>query len=142
MLIKQQKEHTVFISFLKMKSPTNNILLWKQKWLDDKSGYWYEAKVPILKWEYIIEEPYTHKNTSNAPKKCNFEAKVFYSKFDDDASRLTKQTYTSIASAKNACEKHLINTSKNLNKWLNKNYDNKQSNNKRSTRRNIGDRKR
>jgi hypothetical protein len=33
-------------------------LNWKKKWLDDKSGYFYSAKVPVIGWEYIVDSDY------------------------------------------------------------------------------------
>lgn len=89
-------------------------LNWKKKWLDDKSGYWYSAKVPIIGWEYIIET------------ECNVEvdwcyiAGIFYTKYDDDLMRISSKFYKSEESAMIACEKHLLNTTEKFIKWLNK----------------------
>lgn len=79
-----------------------NKLKWKQKWLDDKSGYWFSAKVPILNWEYIIDCINIEEN------KCPlYKAGVFLSKYDDDVVNICKKNYKQEQAAKKACEKHL-----------------------------------
>ena len=82
-------------------------LNWKKKFLDDKSGYWYSAKVPIINWEYIIETEY-----------WGYIAGIFYSKHDDDVTRISSKVYNTEEAAMIACEKHLLNTAEKFNNWL------------------------
>lgn len=82
-------------------------LNWKKKLLDDKSGYWYSAKVPIINWEYIIETEY-----------WGYNAGIFYSKHDDDVTRISSKVYKTEEAAMIACEKHLLNTAEKFNNWL------------------------
>ena len=82
-------------------------LNWKKKLLDDKSGYWYSAKVPIINWEYIIETEY-----------WGYIAGIFYSKHDDDVTRISSKVYNTEEAAMIACEKHLLNTAEKFNNWL------------------------
>ena len=80
-------------------------LNWKKKWLDDKSGYWYSAKVPVINWEYIVD---THYNTG------------YFSKFDDDITRISNKFYKTEEAAMIACEKHLQDMAEKFNEWINK----------------------
>ena len=89
-------------------------LNWKKNWLDDKSGYWYSAKVPVIGWEYIVD---THYNTGID---CGFVGCLFFSKFDDDATRVSNKFYKTEESAMIACENHLQDTAEKFNKWMNK----------------------
>ena len=84
-----------------------NKLKWKQKWCDDKSGYWYSAKVPVIDWEYIVD-------VHEVPKK--FKASIFYSQHSDDTTHVIDKNYKTKEAAMNACEKHLEKTIK---KFLN-----------------------
>lgn len=84
-------------------------LSWKHKWLDDNSGSWYSAKVPILNWEYIVED-----NTYGG-----WEVGLYLSNIDSDVAQITKKDFKSKTAAMNACEKHLENTAKKFNTWLN-----------------------
>ena len=84
-------------------------LNWKKKLLDDKSGYWYSAKVPIINWEYIIE------TECSAEVDCGYIAGIFYSKHDDDLTRISSRAYKTEEAAMIACEKHLINTAEKFN---------------------------
>lgn len=98
------------------------ILNWKIRWLDDKSGCWYYAKVPILNWEYVIDVGgrYDYEN-GEFIEYFEYEPGIFYSKIDDDCSPITKkECYKKLDSAKNACEKHLSDTAEKFNKWINK----------------------
>lgn len=73
-------------------------LKWKQKWCDDKSGYWYSAKVPCLDWEYIVD-------VYQMPEE--FTASIFYCSHGDDTSPIIDKSYKTKEGAMNACEKHL-----------------------------------
>ncbi len=90
----------------------NYKLKWKQKYLDDKSGSWYSAKVPIISWEYIVEETCI---------KGAFSAGIYYTKYDDDISLITRnKKYKSVELAKAACESHLNKQAKKFMQWANK----------------------
>jgi hypothetical protein len=89
-------------------------LKWEKKWLDDKSGYWHSAKVPIINWEYIVDEYYCMEDSKG------FVGCLFFSKFDDDATRVSNKSYKTEEAAMNACEKHLQDTADRFNKWMNK----------------------
>ena len=69
-------------------------LNWKKKWLDDKSGFWYSAKVPILNWEYVIDGLGRYEVDNKNQKSYDyyeFAAKVFLSSTDDDAVKISKK---------------------------------------------------
>ena len=87
-------------------------LNWKKKLLDDKSGYWYSAKIPIINWEYIVD------TDCNAEVDWGYIAGIFYTKYDDDLTRISSKFYKTEEAAMIACEKHLINTAEKFNKWL------------------------
>lgn len=95
-------------------------LSWKKKWLNDKSGYWYSSKVPILGWEYIIEvEGWYDYENSEFIEYSEFTPGIFYSKLDDDFTIITKkESYKRLDAAKAACEKHLRHAAEKFNKWL------------------------
>lgn len=85
-------------------------LKWKKTWLDDRSGYWYSAKVPILNWEYIVED-------------CGYgvhEAGLYLSKTDSEMAQISNKDYKTEKAAMNACEKHLTSTSKKFILWTQK----------------------
>ena len=97
-------------------------LNWKKKRLDDKSGYWYSAKVPIIGWEYVIDgAPYYQLNYGEKENEGydRFVVGVFFSQMDDDCSKFTKQQFRKKETAMNACEKHLLNTAEKFNSFLN-----------------------
>jgi hypothetical protein len=89
-------------------------LNWKKKWLDDKSGYFYSAKVPVIGWEYIVDSDY--KSGVNR----GFIGGLFLSKYDDELTRVSSKFYKTEEPAMNACEKHLQDTAKKFNEWINK----------------------
>jgi hypothetical protein len=89
-------------------------LNWKKNWLDDKSGYWYSAKVPIINWEYIVDDHYCMGDSKG------LIAGLFFGKFDDDITRISNKFYKTEEAAMNACEKHLQDTAEKFNKWINK----------------------
>ena len=99
-------------------------LNWKKKWLDDKSGYWYSAKVPILNWEYVIDGlPYCRFNNKKQIYQDydEFVVGVFLSNIDDDFVKFTKKQFRKKETAMSACEKHLQDTAKKFNMWMDKN---------------------
>jgi len=89
-------------------------LNWKKNWLDDKSGYWYSAKVPVINWEYIVDAHY------NTGIDCGFIGGLFFGKFDDDITKISKKFYKTEEAAMIACEKHLQDTAEKFVKWINK----------------------
>jgi len=92
-------------------------LKWKQKWLDDRSGCWYSAKVPIIGWEYIIDCSKTNDELSRDV----YQVGVFWSSNDSDVTLITKQTYRTKESAMNTCEKHLNKMLHKFYSWFKKN---------------------
>jgi len=95
-------------------------LNWKKKWLDDKSGYWYQAKVPCIGWEYIIDA--YEENSA-------FEVGLFLSKNDSDVTQFSKKTFKTKESAMKACQVHLQQTFNKFEQLLNKSNYGKYSNN-------------
>jgi hypothetical protein len=91
-----------------------NKLNWKKKWLDDKSGYWYSAKVPIIGWEYIVDDDYCMGDSTG------LVAGLYFGKHDDDITKISNKHYKTEKAAMKACEKHLQDTADNFNKWINK----------------------
>jgi hypothetical protein len=88
-------------------------LNWKKVWFDDKSGYWYSAKVPIIGWEYIVDTHY------DLGTDCGFIGGLYFSKLDDDITKISKKFYKTEETAMIACEKHLINTAEKFSNWIN-----------------------
>lgn len=84
-------------------------LNWKHKWLDDKSGSWYSAKVPILGWEYIVED-----NSYGG-----WEVGLYLSKIDSEVAQISSKDYKTKEKAMEVCEKHLYATAEKFNAWLN-----------------------
>ena len=93
---------------------TKTKLNWKKKWLDDDSGYWFSAKVPIIGWEYIVDTHY------NVGIDCGYVSGFYYSNYSDDITRISKKLYKTEKAAIKACEKHLQDTAEKFNKWINK----------------------
>lgn len=83
-------------------------LTWKHKWLDDKSGSWYSAKVPVLGWEYIVEECYGV-----------WRIGLYLSNIDSDVTKISKKDYKTSQGAMTACDTHLLTVYKKFNKWIN-----------------------
>lgn len=84
-------------------------LSWKHKWLDDKSGSWYTAKVPVLGWEYIVED--------NAHG--SWDIGLFLNKIDAEVTRISKKSYKTKKDAMIVCEKHIQVTAEKFVKWAN-----------------------
>lgn len=85
-------------------------LEWKKKWLDDRSGHWYSAKVPYIGWEYIVEDV-----------NCDYwKTGVFLSKTDDHLTKISNKDYKTPKNAMNACENHLTLTAKKFMLWITK----------------------
>ena len=96
-------------------------LNWKKKWLEDKSGFWYSAKVPILNWEYIIDgldRCEVNNKNQESYNYYEFAAGVFLSSTADDVIKISKKEFKTKEAATNACEKHLQTTAEKFNKWI------------------------
>ena len=89
-------------------------LNWNQKWLDDDSGCWYSAVVPVIGWEYIVDQNYLTEEDEK------YIAGIYFSKLDDDITRISNKFYKTEEAAMKACEKHLQDTAEKFNKWMNK----------------------
>ena len=89
-------------------------LNWKKKWCDDKSAHWYSAKVPVIGWEYVTDKHY------NVGIDQGFVGGLFFSKFDDDITRISNKFYKTEEDAMLACEKHLLDTAEKFTEWMNK----------------------
>ena len=89
-------------------------LNWKKKWLDDSSGYWYSAVVPVIGWEYIVDQNYLTEENEK------YIAGTYFSKTDDEITRFSNKFYKTEKAAMKACEKHLQNTAKKFNEWIKK----------------------
>lgn len=94
----------------------NSKLKWKQKWCDDKSGYWYSAKIPVLGWEYIIDVQ--NKTTESQANSLVFIPGIYYSKLDDDVTLITNKKYLTYEKARLTCENHLIQSFKKFQNWI------------------------
>lgn len=84
-------------------------LQWTKKWLDDKSGYWHSAKVPIIGWEYVVE------NSGYG----FWEVGLYLSSTDPDVTMVVNKDYKTEKGAKKACEKHLQKAYEKFKKWIN-----------------------
>ena len=89
-------------------------LNWKQKWLDDDSGCWYSAVVPVIGWEYIVDQNYLSQESEE------YIAGTYFSETDDEITRISNKFYKTEEAAMKACEKHLQDTADKFNKWINK----------------------
>jgi hypothetical protein len=87
-------------------------LTWKKKTLSDKSGDWYEANVPNLNWNYVVEESFTKEN--------HYEAFVFEGKTAQEPKKLKSPSKkpTSLTEAKEICQSHLKKTIEKLQVYL------------------------
>lgn len=96
-------------------------LKWKKKWLDDKSGYWYSAKVPILNWEYVVEGS-PNCTFSYKKQECDdydkFVIGLFLSNATDDLTKISKKQFRKKETAMECCEKHLHAESYKFIKWI------------------------
>ena len=89
---------------------TKTKLNWKKKWLDDDSGYWFSAKVPVIGWEYVVD----------IENDQGYIAGVYYSNYVDDITKISKKYYKTEEAAMEDCEKHLLNTAEKFKKWIEK----------------------
>jgi hypothetical protein len=85
-------------------------LNWKKKYLDDNSGYWYEAKVKAINWTYVVDIAYN----SNY-----YSCYLFVNDFVDDVE-ITKKKYKTLEAAQNFCQKHIETIAEKLQKKIKK----------------------
>lgn len=83
-------------------------IIWKKKYLNDRSGFWFETNIKSLDWTYVIEEGY------NSEK---YYCYLFQNNFSDEVS-LSKKHFKNIEDAQIFCENHLKMTAKKLNDFL------------------------
>lgn len=84
------------------------MLKWKKKYLDDRSGYWYEAKVKAINWTYVLDPDY---------KNDLYGCFLFVNKFADEV-QISKKKYKKLEAAQECCENHLKDTIEKLNQIL------------------------
>jgi len=85
-------------------------LNWKKKYLSDKSGFWYSAKIKTLNWEYVVDNEYN--NTA-------YVCFLFVNDFADEV-RISKKKYKTIEAAQNFCQRHIEIITEKLQKELKK----------------------
>lgn len=81
-------------------------LIWKKKYLDDKSGYWHESKVKAVNWTYVVDTDY-----DNGLYGCF----LFVNAFADEVP-ISKKKYKTLEAAQECCQKHIETTVNNLSK--------------------------
>lgn len=74
-------------------------LNWKKKYLSDKSGFWYEAKIKSINWTYVVDTDY-----DNGLYGCF----LFVNEFADEVL-LSKKKYKTLEAAQEFCQKHIEN---------------------------------
>ena len=84
-------------------------LNWKKKYLEDKSGYWHEAKVKAVNWTYVVDTDY---NTGL------YGCFLFVNAFADEVL-ISKKKYKTIEAAQEFCQKHIETIAINLQKEIN-----------------------
>jgi hypothetical protein len=72
-------------------------LNWKKKYLGDKSGFWYSAKIKTLNWEYTVDNIY---DTDS------YECYLFVNTFSDEV-KISKKKYKTVEAAQEFCQKHI-----------------------------------
>jgi hypothetical protein len=82
-------------------------LNWKKKYLSDKSGHWYSAKVDIINWEYIVE-----------PWDELFTCCLFTGPYVDEINICPKKKFKSLEIAQKKCEEHLAKTYEGFKKFI------------------------
>jgi hypothetical protein len=89
-------------------------LNWKKKYLSDKSGHWYSAKVAIINWEYIVES-----------YNDLYSSYLFTGPHVDEINICPKKKFKSLEIAQKECEKHLAKTYESFKKFIEgKTYEN------------------
>jgi hypothetical protein len=86
-------------------------LNWKKKYLDDRSGYWYEAKVQSINWKYVVENNFYDENL--------YGCYLFENAFADEV-QISKKKYKTLEAAQNFCQKHIENITNKLLKEIKK----------------------
>jgi hypothetical protein len=83
-------------------------LIWKKKYLDDKSGHWHEAKVKAIDWTYVVDTDY-----DNGLYGCF----LFVNAFADEVL-ISKKKYKTLEAAQDCCQKHIEMIANNIQKEL------------------------
>ena len=86
-------------------------LNWKKKYLDDKSGYWYEAKVQSINWTYVID--------SNIYDGNFYSCYLWLNSFENEV-QISKKKYKTTEAAQNFCQRHIENITNKLLKEIKK----------------------
>jgi hypothetical protein len=86
-------------------------LNWKKKYLDDRSGYWYEAQIKAINWKYVVE--------SNIYGGNLYGCFLFVNEFADEV-QISKKKYKTLEQAQNVCQKHFENITNKLLKEIKK----------------------
>jgi dUTPase len=84
-------------------------LIWKKKYLDDKSGHWHEAKVKAIDWTYVVDADY-----DNDLYGC-----FLFVNASADEVLISKKKYKTIEQAQEYCQKHFETIAINLQKEIN-----------------------
>jgi hypothetical protein len=79
-------------------------LNWKKKYLSDKSGFWYEAKIKSINWTYVVEVSYND---------SFYGCYLFVNDFADEAE-ISNKKYKTLEQAQNFCQKHIENITNKL----------------------------
>jgi hypothetical protein len=88
-------------------------LNWKKKYLSDKSGHWYSAKVDIINWEYVVES-----------YDDLYVCYLFTGPNVDDINIYPKMKFKTVEIAQKKCEEHLAKTYEDFKKFIeNKTYE-------------------
>ena len=82
-------------------------LNWKKKYLSDKSGHWYSAKVAIINWEYIVES-----------YNDLYSSYLFTGPHVDEINICPKKKFKSHEQGQKECEKHLAKTYEDFKKFI------------------------
>ena len=84
-------------------------LIWKKKYLDDKSGHWHETKVKAIGWTYVVDTDY-----NNGLYGCF----LYVNNFADEV-KISKKNYKTVEAAQEFCQKHIETIAVNLQKGIN-----------------------
>jgi hypothetical protein len=79
-------------------------LNWKKKHLDDKSGFWHEAKVKSINWTYVVDTDYNS---------GLYGCFLFENAFADEV-QISKKKYKTLEAAQNFCQKHIESIAEKL----------------------------
>jgi len=83
-------------------------LNWKKKYLDDNSGFWYEAKVKSINWTYAVDTDYNS---------GLYGCFLFVNAFADEV-QISKKKYKTLEAAQNFCQEHIESIAEKLQKEI------------------------